>query len=249
MYWLLKKCKSPCRFQCVLAYSFWALLFAWSRFKQSSYSCIWCQRVRELSHGFNETLQNITKDVTNWNIDVHCTLVWMFPRNNKNLKNSVPKETKFCCFKFTSHCVHLQICGDFHYFILQMNILYVWLSSCNNLHAGMDVETTSTWNVWRFGQNINVPLVRTSLSVHSAGSTLDHFRFVSQEKELFAPLMICNWMISLHHTFSSGTYAKQWTSSPWTTPVDLLHGPFEDQVQGLPMRTTPNFWRWILLEV
>ena len=132
----------------------------------------------------------------------------MFPRNNKNLKNSVPKETKFCCFKFTSYCVHLQICGDFHYFILQMNILYVWLSSCNNLHAGMDVETTSTWNVWRFGQNINVPLVRTSLSVHSAGSTLDHFRFVSQEKELFAPLMICNWMISLHHTFSSGTYTK-----------------------------------------
>ena len=107
MYWLLKKCKSPCWFQCVLAYSFWALLFAWSRFKQSSYSCIWCQRVRELSHGFNETLQNITKDVTNWNIDVHCTLVWMLPRNNKNEKNSLPKETKFCCFKFTSYSVFI----------------------------------------------------------------------------------------------------------------------------------------------
>lgn len=123
----------------------------------------------------------------------------------------------------------------------------VWLSSSNNLHAGMDVETMSTWNVWGFGQNINVLLVRTSLSVHSAGSTLDHFRFVSQEKELFAPLMICNWMISLHHTFSSGTYAKHGPPAHgpllWTYSMD----PFEDQVYGLPMRTTPNFWRLMIL--
>ena len=191
------------------------------------------QSFPKIFNDFSETLQIITKDVTNWNIGVHCTLVWMLPRNNKNQKNSVPiRKQNFLAlnlqatvfifrqaqFSIILSCKWLYCMYDFF-----LVIIYRRYGCGNNVH----VKCMKVWAEHQrsTGENIiKCPLCRVDF-----GS----FQVCKPGKRI-----ICS-INDLQLNDFPASYFQQWdVCKTWTYSMD----PFEDQVHGLPMRTTPNFW-------
>ena len=169
----------------------------------------------------------------------------MLPRNDKNQKNSVPKETKFCCFKFTSYTVFIfrqakisiiLSCKLWIYCMYDflLVIIYCRYGCGNNVH----VKCMKVWAEHQrsTGENIiKCPLCRVDF-----GS----FQVCKPGKGIIfsIKIMICNWMISLHHTvgrmqnmdlqpMNHSCGPTPWTPS-WTKSMVYPCGPpliFEDE--------------------
>ena len=158
-------------------------------------------------------------------IGVHCTLVWMLPRNNKNQKNSVPiRKQNFVAlnlqatvfifrqaqFSIILSCKWMYCMYDFF-----LVIIYCRYGCGNNVH----VKCMKVWAEHQrsTGENIiKCPLCRVDF-----GS----FQVCKPGKRIICSINDLQLNDFPASYFQQWDVYKTWTSSPWTTPVDLLHGP------------------------
>lgn len=148
----------------------------------------------------------------------------MLPRNDKNQKNSVPKETKFCCFKFTSYTV----------FIFRQAKISIILSCKLWIYCMYDFLLVIIYCRYGCGNNVHVKCMKVwAEHQRSTGENIIKCPLCRVD---FGSFQVCKpgkgiifsikWFaIEWFPCIIQWDVCKTWTSSPWTTPVDLLHGP------------------------